>query len=154
MLVCTLFDANRTRDRGCSAHPVFPAPSVSRARFSCKTPGASRRENAKLYLAVIASEAKQSISPRKEGMDRFAGARNDVDIAGASLATTRPTSKGRISAIDHESISRMIRRCLAHDVDRDAAEIRGLAEAAHRNARHHVGDELVIGHDGGGHIAL
>ena len=28
MLVCILFCANRTRDRGCSAHPVFPAPSV------------------------------------------------------------------------------------------------------------------------------
>ena len=31
MLVCTLFCANRTRDRGCSAHPVFPAPSGWRA---------------------------------------------------------------------------------------------------------------------------
>jgi len=27
MLVCILFCANRTRDRGCSEHPVFPAPS-------------------------------------------------------------------------------------------------------------------------------
>jgi hypothetical protein len=27
MLVCILFSANRTRDRGCSKHPVFPAPS-------------------------------------------------------------------------------------------------------------------------------
>src|SRR5438309_9597016 len=30
MLVCTFVCANRTRDRGCSKHPVFPAPSVSR----------------------------------------------------------------------------------------------------------------------------
>src|SRR5205823_9979151 len=28
MLVCTFVCANRTRDRGCSKHPVFPAPSV------------------------------------------------------------------------------------------------------------------------------
>src|SRR5215204_7061 len=28
MLVCSLVSANRTRDRGCSKHPVFPAPSV------------------------------------------------------------------------------------------------------------------------------
>src|SRR5882672_7762680 len=28
MLVCVFFDAHCTRDRGCSAHPVFPAPSV------------------------------------------------------------------------------------------------------------------------------
>ena len=27
MLVCILLCANRTRDRGCSKHPVFPAPS-------------------------------------------------------------------------------------------------------------------------------
>ncbi len=27
MLVCTFVCANRTRDRGCSQHPVFPAPS-------------------------------------------------------------------------------------------------------------------------------
>jgi hypothetical protein len=33
--------------------------------------GASRRENAEVYLAVIASEAKQSISPRDERMDCF-----------------------------------------------------------------------------------
>ena len=31
---------------------------------------------------------------------------------------------------------------------------RGLAEAAHRDARHHVGDEFVVAHDAGGHVAL
>jgi len=30
MLVCNLLCANRTRDRGCSKHPVFPAPSILR----------------------------------------------------------------------------------------------------------------------------
>jgi hypothetical protein len=33
---------------------------------------ALRRENAELFLAVIASAAKQSISPHKERMDCFA----------------------------------------------------------------------------------
>src|SRR5205807_2890721 len=28
MLVCALSCAHCTRDRGCSAHPVFPAPSI------------------------------------------------------------------------------------------------------------------------------
>ena len=32
-----------TRDRGCSAHPVFPAPSFGRR--SINNPGASRRGN-------------------------------------------------------------------------------------------------------------
>ncbi len=30
MLVCSFVCANRTRDRGCSKHPVFPAPSKFR----------------------------------------------------------------------------------------------------------------------------
>jgi hypothetical protein len=37
MLVCIFSSANRTRDRGCSKHPVFPAPSISkRAKRRCK----------------------------------------------------------------------------------------------------------------------
>ena len=32
MLVCSFVCANRTRDRGCSKHPVFPAPSDWRGR--------------------------------------------------------------------------------------------------------------------------
>jgi len=30
--VCAFFVRNCTRDRGCSAHPVFPAPSDFRGR--------------------------------------------------------------------------------------------------------------------------
>jgi hypothetical protein len=46
MLVCTLFSARRTRDRGCSAHPVFPAPSIWRGQGSFwQSSGATRREN-------------------------------------------------------------------------------------------------------------
>src|SRR6266436_9404306 len=44
MLVCAFSCAICTRDRGCSAHPAFPAPSVFRGQRSCKTSGASRRE--------------------------------------------------------------------------------------------------------------
>ena len=32
MLVCSLLSTIRTRDRGCSAHPAFPAPSICRGR--------------------------------------------------------------------------------------------------------------------------
>src|SRR6185295_9432186 len=35
MLVCIFVCANRTRDRGCSKHPVFPAPSISKWTRSC-----------------------------------------------------------------------------------------------------------------------
>jgi hypothetical protein len=37
MLVCSFVSANRTRDRGCSKHPVFPAPSVFKeGKTRCK----------------------------------------------------------------------------------------------------------------------
>src|SRR3954447_7802226 len=64
------------------------------------------------------------------------------------------TSKRRVATIDHETIGSMIGRRVAHQVHRDAAEIRGLAEPPHRNSRHHVGDELFVAHDAGGHVAL
>jgi hypothetical protein len=88
---CETAGAARTRSS--------PRPLFSRARFSCKTSGASRRESAESYSRfvgwversdthrhtgsidgyrfappirhVIASEAKQSISPREERMDCF-----------------------------------------------------------------------------------
>jgi hypothetical protein len=43
MLVCALLCAHCTRDRGCSAHPVFPAPSLFRGtRAVASTRGARR----------------------------------------------------------------------------------------------------------------
>jgi hypothetical protein len=74
--------ARCTRDRGCSAHPAFPAPSdLERAENFLQTSGATRREKAKLYQPSLrgALATKQSISPqkakRKSGLLRFA--RND-----------------------------------------------------------------------------
>jgi hypothetical protein len=61
-----------TRGRGCNGHPAFPTPSKGE-RF-INGSGASRGggANSRLQFHVIASEAKQSISPRKERMDCFA----------------------------------------------------------------------------------
>src|ERR1700738_3336766 len=41
MLVCAFLCATCTRDRGCSAHPAFPAPSSSRGTTSCAKLGQS-----------------------------------------------------------------------------------------------------------------
>src|SRR5207248_10024349 len=50
MLVCSFVCANRTRDRGCSKHPVFPAPSLlEEGQPKMQTSGAMRREIANLY---------------------------------------------------------------------------------------------------------
>jgi hypothetical protein len=45
MLVCTFFAHIRTRDRGCSKHPAFPAPSVSGGEVVGKTRAAMRRDH-------------------------------------------------------------------------------------------------------------
>src|SRR5260370_34499747 len=72
MLVCAFFAQFCTRDRGCSVHPAFPAPSSFGAKLFSHDPGASRRGIANSCMGtVIASAAKQSISPRKERMDCF-----------------------------------------------------------------------------------
>src|SRR6185437_11489567 len=63
-------------------------------------------------------------------------------------------SKGRIAAVDHEAVGGVIGRCPAHQIDGDAAEIRGLAEPPHRNARHHGADEFIVRQHPCGHVAL
>jgi hypothetical protein len=49
MLVCAFLCAICTRDRGCSVHPVFPAPSVFGGSSFCTSPGATRSGNANVY---------------------------------------------------------------------------------------------------------
>ena len=53
MLVCSFVCANRTRDRGCSKHPVFPAPSIREGGKIQKTSGRSCREIANAYSLVV-----------------------------------------------------------------------------------------------------
>ena len=57
MLVCSFVCANRTRDRGCSKHPVFPAPSVfNEGQMKMQTSGDQRGENANAYSVVVTRE--------------------------------------------------------------------------------------------------
>jgi hypothetical protein len=54
MLVCVFLRANCARDRGCSVHPVFPAPSKKEGgKFSSKPRAQMRRENANSHSVVI-----------------------------------------------------------------------------------------------------
>jgi hypothetical protein len=72
MLVCAFYLRFCTRDRGCSKHPAFPAPSSLGAN-DLQGPGERCRGNAEVCLSpVIASEAKQSILPLRGDMDCFA----------------------------------------------------------------------------------
>src|ERR1700738_4263307 len=53
MLVCVFVCVLCTRDRGCSAHPVFPAPSDFMGGDSQHASGATRREIAELHLLIL-----------------------------------------------------------------------------------------------------
>jgi hypothetical protein len=55
MLVCSFVCANRTRDRGCSKHPVFPAPSDRReGKRRCK-PRAISAARSRSHIHVTGS---------------------------------------------------------------------------------------------------
>jgi hypothetical protein len=54
MLVCAFFCAHCTRDRGCSVHPAFPAPSdLLKARRYKQNPGESRRGIAEVRVLSV-----------------------------------------------------------------------------------------------------
>src|SRR5215216_7015234 len=72
MLVCSFVCANRTRDRGCSKHPVFPAPSDWRGPNEDANLGRDAPRDRETISTVIASKAKQSMLRHKERMDCFA----------------------------------------------------------------------------------
>src|SRR6266496_3895570 len=84
MLVCIFVCANRTRDRGCSKHPVFPAPSnFEEGKRRCKPRAdyAARMRNCihrhcerseAIHVPAQRKEAKQSMCRHKERMDCFA----------------------------------------------------------------------------------
>src|SRR5207247_8448155 len=50
MLVCTFVCANRTRDRGCSKHPVFPAPSNKEGGKLSSKPRAKRAARTRSHI--------------------------------------------------------------------------------------------------------
>src|SRR5215213_4308196 len=93
MLVCSFVCANGTRDRGCSKHPVFPAPSNEEGGKIRQTSGVSRRENAQARSAVIASSeaTKRSIYPRAG--TSLCCARNDGDRDSLSVPVSSESPK-------------------------------------------------------------
>src|SRR5258708_5216277 len=91
MLVCVFLCTSCTRDRGCSAHPAFPAPSVFPGAKLKQASGASRREigmHVTLYehvsSALVIARLDRAIQysrdvsdrtekPRRPGCPAFAG---------------------------------------------------------------------------------
>src|ERR1700730_9676171 len=100
---CALFAQFCTRDRGCSEHPAFPAPSYFWAYDFFKTSGASRREIAESYsvkaTSLRANGAALRADPLARNDDPFTR-NNSQEI---TLVQTAPAIEWRlrlISALD------------------------------------------------------
>src|SRR5437773_8032201 len=65
MLVCSFVCANRTRDRGCSKHPVFPAPSLisKRANEDANLGRDAPRDRSVIFSYRRMGRAKRNPSP-------------------------------------------------------------------------------------------
>ena len=86
MLVCVFLCASCTRDRGCSAHPAFPAPSVSGDKLPAKLGRIAPRECGVISTPSLQASAKQSILFFGGEMDCVADACNDdVGLHSGSL---------------------------------------------------------------------
>src|SRR2546421_8541611 len=77
MLVCAIFAQFGTRDRGCSAHPAFPAPSIFEGgKEFCITRAKSRREIADARSPHVVPAKAGTHTPRRmlfgNGVDGFA----------------------------------------------------------------------------------
>src|SRR4051812_28276723 len=108
MLVGAILVAHCLRDRGCGAHPVFPAPSDFRgARFPFKTSDTTCRENANVYSIVVPANAGTHTQRRKligEMIDELVSATHirgygSLRSQGRRLPRPRPSSLDRIAGI-------------------------------------------------------
>jgi len=89
MLVCA-FLSLCTRDRGCSAHPAFPAPSfVTRAGEERQNPGESRRGIAKVCLR---NGCRLWLAPLFDILNR-----HERDEGACSTLSSSPRKRGPIT---------------------------------------------------------
>ncbi len=82
--VCALSVRNCTRDRGCGAHPVFPAPSQSsrRANDRCK-PRADRAARTRSHVPVVIPATGSADAARRQapaGIEYSRGRRDGVEM--------------------------------------------------------------------------
>src|SRR6266704_1272443 len=81
MLVCAYNAQFGTRDRGCSVHPAFPAPSMFEGRQRICKARAKHAARTSTYVSTSLRGAKRRSNPsrraKKDGLLRFA--RNDGD---------------------------------------------------------------------------
>src|SRR4029453_1428878 len=95
MLVCVFLCANCTRDRGCSVHPVFPAPSVQEGgKLSSKARTQMRRE--------IAAAHSSCRHPRRR-VTQFVARRSEAISGSPPLAPPRISLRSSGLQLQHPS---------------------------------------------------
>jgi hypothetical protein len=82
-----------TRDRGCSAHPVFPAPSHSRGQAASYNSGASRRGNALAYPHLRPDTISADNHPELSLVATCLALRNISALAKAALTGQKKSRK-------------------------------------------------------------
>src|SRR6476661_7727573 len=82
MFVCAFLSASCTRDRGCQPAPGIPCTLSFEGRTSSKVSGASCRENAKVYSAVIVHEGGRSSIPEMPVMESIGHGVLDTRLRG------------------------------------------------------------------------
>jgi hypothetical protein len=109
MLVCAFLCASCTRDRGCSAHPAFPAPSSREGQRSNLGQTMPREcETASLSTSLRGALAtKQSIPPfaRLDGLLR--GACHPAALRADRVARNDPEGACHVLCV----IARLVRNC-------------------------------------------
>ena len=124
MLVCASSHISRTRDRGCSKHPAFPAPSSLWAIKNLQSPGETRRGNAEVCLGRHCERSEAIHAAACGAMDCFvAGApRND----GATPRGVRQWRTSQFSALSPYSRRRDPKvHCQGNAESRSVKKVRG-----------------------------
>src|SRR2546430_3860128 len=102
MLVCVYYCAFGTRDRGCSRHPAFPAPSVWRGPTNLQNLGRNRA--ARTRTLVIPGRASGRRLPTEGASRNDDGGLSDNQtgtLPRESLAPEPPVQRAFISASRH-----------------------------------------------------
>src|SRR5260370_37771323 len=87
MLVCVFFCAACTRDRGCSVHPVFPAPSLLNEGGSFGKPRAHHAARMRMHVPRSSSPAHAG-DPVRRGLSAQAVAALEYWIVRSSPTRT------------------------------------------------------------------
>jgi len=91
MLVCAFAMCTGTRDRGCSKHPVFPAPSIQEEGNEFSNLGRNTpRDRGGVSTSLRAQRSNPCLHLRPDGLLRFA--RNDEPVARMKRSAIRDLS--------------------------------------------------------------